>query len=87
MSGSTRFNVGVGWLHEIDKPTCKDDFSRAGHAFSQSCARLLIEKLRKALGVIVDSEFRRRIHVREGQYERTTLPLLTDSQFGFHIFG
>ena len=49
MSGSTRF-VGVGWLHEIDKPTCIDDFSRAGHAFSQSCARLLIEKLPKGAG-------------------------------------
>ena len=29
MSGSTRLNVGVGWLHEIDKATCMDDLRLA----------------------------------------------------------
>ena len=38
------------------------------------------------LGVIVNRESRRTIHVRKEQHERKTLPLLTDSQFGFQVF-
>ena len=73
MSGSTRSKVRVSGLHEIDKPTCMDDLSHAGHAFSHSCARPLIEKLRKKLWVIVTPEFRRWIHVTGEQHERKTL--------------
>ena len=43
-------------------------------------------QIANGLGVIVNPETRRTIHVREEQHERKTLPLLTESQFGFQVF-